>query len=805
MRTTIPPLLRLLFIALWPFAQAHAFDWDAARQNLGTVEVTETKLTPVGAENEKGPWIKIPSVLAQSNTSTYTPKNGAHNEVEYSVTKGGWIFFAAFFGAEGDRGEWKKERKDEKQLQADGWTLISSDESGGPFIGRMSHEYKIFAKQLAEGTTDKFHVNKYSAPQFLSFGAIPPAAIAGLPKSAPAAPAPSSATAKTPAPLPAEPKAAPKGLESIAVADTIEAKGGAVNLAPGVIPFDAPRGDGRHGAKGLLLKSNPPAPGGGSTWTFGYLRSGSARGLQIIHPLGEGQIIIQISPTNVGLFTSSVWAEIGYGPGNVKALTHAESFGQAFPLKDDTEYQVVSRLSSDGAYELLLDGKLVVTGFIGSSSPLSLEIPAGIKNSSLGHPPLAFSGADLPLQWSAGWASLICGPMDKGANRCRAVRYYPNYVDPVNGILASIPRQPASQTSPPVTANSNPVATPAPQPAPNSNPPVIASLTPPATLPPQPPPGSLSAADVVKANRSNLVFVTTADGAGSGFIAHYGTGTFLITNAHVAAGAKGAMFKTLDGTQLQAGSPAAAVGHDIFLMALPHQGAPLEIMVGVDQDASIGDAVVVLGNAEGAGVINTIQGKIVGIGPNLVEVDAPFQPGNSGSPIIHLKTGKVIGVATYLTIRKYDNATKQPVKEPIVRRFGYRLDSIKAWQSVNWQAFYSQATEMESIEKLTDDLVAFIEDMSKDGRVARGAHTNPAIKNRINQWLEARAKRLSPHDAAMADQSLISFLKITCQSDITAAQQHLTYDYFQRGLADQQRERKEIADVFSNIIDDLRK
>ena len=188
-----------------------------------------------------------------------------------------------------------------------------------------------------------------------------------------------------------------------------------------------------------------------------------------------------------------------------------------------------------------------------------------------------------------------------------------------------------------------------------------------------------------------------------------------------------------------------------------------------------------------------------------MEVDAPFQPGNSGSPIIHLKTGKVIGVATYLTIRKYDNATKQPVKEPIVRRFGYRLDSIKAWQSVNWQAFYSQATEMESIEKLTDDLVAFIEDMSKDGRVARGAHTNPAIKNRINQWLEARAKRLSPHDAAMADQSLISFLKITCQSDITAAQQHLTYDYFQRGLADQQRERKEIADVFSNIIDDLRK
>ncbi len=265
------------------------------------------------------------------------------------------------------------------------------------------------------------------------------------------------------------------------------------------------------------------------------------------------------------------------------------------------------------------------------------------------------------------------------------------------------------------------------------------------------------------------------------------------------------MFKTLDGTQVQVGAPAVAVGHDIFVLALKPEDKALEVMTGVDQNTSIGDAVVVLGNAEGAGVINTIQGKIVGVGPNLVEVDAPFQPGNSGSPIVHLKTGKVIGVATYLTIRKYDSATKEAVKKPIVRRFGYRLDSIKTWQSVNWQAFYAQATEMEAIEKLTGDLANFLRALGKDGRVSRGANINPAIKNRIDQWVEAKSKRLSPHDSAAADQSLLSFLKVTCQADITAAQEHLTYDYFQRGLADQQRERKEISDVFSKIIDELRR
>jgi hypothetical protein len=315
---------------------------------------------------------------------------------------------------------------------------------------------------------------------------------------------------------------------------------------------------------------------------------------------------------------------------------------------------------------------------------------------------------------------------------------------------------------------------------------------------------ALSTAELVNTHRSNLVFVTTADGAGSGFIANYGKGTFLITNAHVAADAKGAVFKTLEGTQVQIGAPASAVGHDIFLMALPPRETALQVMTGVDENAAIGDAIVVLGNAEGAGVINTIQGKIVGLGPNLVEVDAPFQPGNSGSPIIHLKTGKVIGVATYLTIRKYDNATKEPVKDPVVRRFGYRLDSVKAWQPVNWPTFFAQAAEMRTIEKLTDDLVTFLQDLSKDGNVTRGAHTNPAIKSRIDAWLEAKSKRLSPRDAAMADQSMLSFLKVTCQSDITAAHQRLTYDYFQRILTDQQRERTEISGILGKIIENVR-
>ena len=317
------------------------------------------------------------------------------------------------------------------------------------------------------------------------------------------------------------------------------------------------------------------------------------------------------------------------------------------------------------------------------------------------------------------------------------------------------------------------------------------------------PPSDPVSRDLVKTYRNSLVFVTGADGNGSGFVARLNEANFLFTNAHVAAGIKGAGFKSLDGTKVTGGAATIAVGHDIFRMQLGPGGTPFEVMLGVDEKVTIDDEVVVLGNSEGAGVINTIKGRVVGVGPQLVEVDAPFQPGNSGSPIVHLKSGKVIGVATYLTVKKYDAATKEVLKAPVVRRFGYRLDSVKTWQPVAWPAFYAQAAEMQAIETLTGDLGNFLVDLGKDSRVTAGAHSNPAIKTRIDQWLAEKKKRLNPRDAATVDQNFISFLRVACRSDTVAAQPRMTYDYFQRQLTTEQQQRAEIADIFDKIIKEI--
>jgi hypothetical protein len=216
--------------------------------------------------------------------------------------------------------------------------------------------------------------------------------------------------------------------------------------------------------------------------------------------------------------------------------------------------------------------------------------------------------------------------------------------------------------------------------------------------------------------------------------------------------------------------------------------------------------VVVLGNAEGQGVINTITGKIVGIGPDRIEIDAPIVHGNSGSPIIHLKSGKVIGVATYLWIKNYDTTTNEKMAKPVVRRFGYRIDNVKSWQAVDWRSFSAQAAEMEKIQTLTADLYDLFVDMHDNkGNITEGRHTNPVIKDRIDQWLEDRTTTRSAADENDANAGFFSYLKLACQSDMAAARRDMSYDYFQHELADEQRSRDEMSKAFEQIINNLRK
>ena len=308
---------------------------------------------------------------------------------------------------------------------------------------------------------------------------------------------------------------------------------------------------------------------------------------------------------------------------------------------------------------------------------------------------------------------------------------------------------------------------------------------------------------------ADLVFVSdeSTRGAGSGFVCDYCGKPALITNIHVAAGMRAPQFTRLDKSGVATvGAPMAAVGHDILLYSLP-LGTPLpklRVSPNVEDVAAIGDEVFVLGNSEGARVITPLTGTISGLGPELIEVTAEFVPGNSGSPIVHAKSGTVIGIATYLTVRDKKWLSEENAQAKI-RRFGYRLDSVKAWQAIDWATFAKERVEFEKVSQLTSDLARLLRDMG-DGVIISTLHTNPAIATHVRSFMDkvGTSTRIHPADRLTAASNLLRFMRTVSQQDIAAASRNIHYDYFVRSLNDEKAVRIQFAEIFDKLVKEIK-
>jgi hypothetical protein len=257
----------------------------------------------------------------------------------------------------------------------------------------------------------------------------------------------------------------------------------------------------------------------------------------------------------------------------------------------------------------------------------------------------------------------------------------------------------------------------------------------------------------------------------------------------------------IDNQAVYPGNGEVGAGPDVarFVLAQP-PAHPLELMTDLENNVKIGDEVVVLGNSGGGGVVTRLKGKVVGIGPDRLEVSAEFIPGNSGSPIIHVKSGKVIGIATYLT-RRPDNFAKGGSGEMVVRRFGYRLDTIPAWEPVNWPVLYGDADHIERIGVLTNDIVKFLISLrnQKEPQFATDTLRRPA-----NEWLAMiNSKGISSNDRLSATQSFLNALRSMVRTDVTIAESQVRYTYFRNRLKDEKRDREALFKVFDSEYGEL--
>ncbi len=203
--------------------------------------------------------------------------------------------------------------------------------------------------------------------------------------------------------------------------------------------------------------------------------------------------------------------------------------------------------------------------------------------------------------------------------------------------------------------------------------------------------------------RSSLVVIETESGSGSGFIIQLDGKVFLLTNRHVVQGAQKLDFRLVDGQVIHPQTVEVADSQDLvrFLITDDSGLVPLQL---ADTQPTLSQTVLVYGNSGGQGAVTKLDGQILGIGPEVIEVSAGFVPGNSGSPIVSANGG-VFGVATYLTMNTpgKDWVTRGTRFET-VRRFGVRVADGMQWIPISWKTFNSQVN-------LLDETAAYLGDL----------------------------------------------------------------------------------------------
>jgi len=219
----------------------------------------------------------------------------------------------------------------------------------------------------------------------------------------------------------------------------------------------------------------------------------------------------------------------------------------------------------------------------------------------------------------------------------------------------------------------------------------------------------------IDAGQLNALVIIEGDyGAGSGFITKMHDQYFVVTNQHVLSGNTKFTITTVDGKKLPITGPLyGAVGYDVAILKIPDSVAEgyLEVLEDAQKVAKVNDPITVAGNSRGARVPVQINGKLLGIGPELVELSSELQHGISGSPIIDRMANKVIGVAT-MSIT-YRAGTARSGLSTETRWFGYRVDNIdpnKGWVKLDWARYSAEGIKVRDALDLYKSLSAVIKD-----------------------------------------------------------------------------------------------
>jgi S1-C subfamily serine protease len=233
-------------------------------------------------------------------------------------------------------------------------------------------------------------------------------------------------------------------------------------------------------------------------------------------------------------------------------------------------------------------------------------------------------------------------------------------------------------------------------------------------------------------NQDKAVVLIKGDVAqGTGFFVHTPDGPVVITNLHVIAGNPHFRVLTSDGREVQVLSLKGARDRDLAELGIQDDHYQyLDLATDVGSAVQTGDSVITPGDSEGGEVTLDTSGKVLGIGPDRVEISNPIFHGNSGGPVIAQQGGQVVGVVAFGTVVNptdaLDKASLANADSAIasgVRYFSLRIDTVPVWEGYDMDQFTLQSTFLRNFHENSRCLDSILNGLryEKAGLTSKGA------------------------------------------------------------------------------------
>jgi hypothetical protein len=240
----------------------------------------------------------------------------------------------------------------------------------------------------------------------------------------------------------------------------------------------------------------------------------------------------------------------------------------------------------------------------------------------------------------------------------------------------------------------------------------------PASAPPTPAPEERTAPTVaLSEDQAAAVVLIKGDNAeGTGFLVKTPDGPVVMTNLHVISNNPNLQITTNTGVPVTILSYKGATDRDMAKISIKDGNFKyLTLATDVSGTVQPGDEVITPGNSEGGDVMLNTKGKVLGLGPDRIEIDNPIYHGNSGGPIIHVKSGQVIGIVTEAMkvdttdeLDKASFANRNSAISRSMRYFGLRLDTVPGWETYDWRNFQNETAFLDQFDKRSRCLDCFL-------------------------------------------------------------------------------------------------